>query len=269
MPEPRPLRENDTLGRAGRVSAKGNRIEVQRNRSMTAFDARHATVEVAGVEHPHLVVRDAPDDSDILLAEDDDDHRSLQYLDGKSEPRPPKTWENMEAERRREIAASEREAFARSLKRERAAMNLPERIAKLQHRALTMQSMRAVQVRETDARSATAQDRAPQGEGHDAIGYASSDQVAADWRQIELLVEKIEGYWDAHDGIVVKDVQLMGSDEKNALLLGPKLRGLHPDVIHAIYGDAIGSPRTIRYVRNQAGQTNLGHPKPERTERAA
>jgi hypothetical protein len=191
------------------------------------------------------------------------------HLDGKSEPRPPRDWEAMEAAKRAEVGKSEREALARSLQRDRRAKKLYERIAWLQQRALVAQSQRAVQVRATDAKSAEGRDQAPQCEGHDAIAYASAQQVAGEWKQIEALVEKLEGYWDAHDGIELKDVSMMTTDEKNALLLGPLLRGLSPEAIHGIYGDPIGKPRTIRFIRSEGGQTGRGLPKPERQERAA
>jgi hypothetical protein len=93
--------------------------------------------------------------------------------------------------------------------------------------------------------------------------------VAGEWKQIEALVEKLEGYWDAHDGIALKDVSMMTTDEKNAMLLGPLLRGLHPRTIYGMYGDVIGKPDTIRKIRSAGGQTGRGLPKPERQERAA
>jgi hypothetical protein len=164
----------------------------------------------------------------------------------------------MEAAKRAEVGKSEREALARSLQRDRRAKKLHERIAWLQQRALVAQSQRAVQVRATDAKSAEGRDQAPQCEGHDAIAYASAQQVAGEWKQIEALVEKLEGYWDAHDGIALKDVSMMTTDEKNALLLGPLLRGLSPEAIHGIYGDPIGKPRTIRFIRSEGGQTGRG-----------
>jgi hypothetical protein len=274
MTQPRPLREDDTLGRAGRTNANGKPIKTERLREPTALDERHrATIEVVGFENPHVVVTSARplvdgNGKELPVVQGNGD-RGLMHLDGKSEPRPPRDWEAMEAARRAEIGKSEREALARSLQRDRRAKKLHERIAWLQQRALVAQSQRAVQVRATDAKSAEAVDQAPQCEGHDAIAYASAAQVAGEWKQIEALVEKLEGYWDAHDGIALKDVSMMTTDEKNALLLGPLLRGLSPEAIHGIYGDPIGKPRTIRHVRSEGGQTGRGLPKPERQERAA
>jgi hypothetical protein len=270
MTQPRPLREGDTLGRAGRTKANGKPIKTERLREPTVLDERHrATIEV---ENPHVVVTSAPplaDEHGVELPVVQENWRGLMHLDGKSEPRLPRSWEAMEAARRAEVGKSEREALARSLQRDRRARKLYERIAHLQMRALVAQSQRAVQVRATDAKSAEGRDQAPQCEGHDAIAYASADQVAGDWKQIEALVEKLEGYWDAHDGIVTLDVSMMTTDEKNALLLGPLLRGLTPEAIHGIYGDPIGKPRTIRGVRAVGGQTGRGLPKRERQERAA
>jgi hypothetical protein len=44
---------------------------------------------------------------------------------------------------------------------------------------------------------------------------------------------------------------------------------LSPETIHAMYGDEIGKPRTIRHIRSEGGQTSRGLPKPEKQERAA
>jgi hypothetical protein len=269
---PRPLREDDTLGRAGRTNANGKPIRAERVRDTAPVDERRVAIETIGIESPRLVITErAPltDENGQPLPIVEEAGRGLRHLDSKSEPRPPRDWEAMEAARRAEVGASEREALARSLQRDRRAKKLHERIAWLQQRALVAQSQRAVQVRATDAKSAEGRDQAPQCEGHDAIGYASAQQVAGEWKQIEALVEKLEGYWDAHDGIKTLDVQMMTTDEKNALLLGPLLRGLSPEAIHGIYGDAIGKPRTIRFIRSEGGQTGRGEPKRERQERAA
>jgi hypothetical protein len=167
MPDPKPLRDGDTLGRAGRVSKKGNPIEVERNRAVTDADTRRTTVEVIGFDHPRLVVTEQAPFVDTkgepLPVVQQDEHQTLMNLDGKGEVRPPRSWEEMEAARRAEIGAREREVHARSLKRERAALKLGERVARLQQRALVMQSQRAVQVRETDARGAEDRDRARSG----------------------------------------------------------------------------------------------------------
>jgi hypothetical protein len=272
MTDPRPVREGDNLGRAGRLNEKGKPIKTERLREPTPLDERHhATVDVIGVENPRIIVTSAPplvdEKGEPLPVVRENGHRGLLHLDGKAEGRPPRNWEDMEAARRAEIGEREREALARSLQRDRRAKKLYERIAWLQQRALVAQSQRAVQVRATDAKSAVDRDQAPQCEGHDAIGYASATRVAADWKQIEAFVEKLEGYWDAHDGIAVRDVQMMGSDEKDALLLGPRFRGLSPEEIHAIHPE-LGAPRTIRGIRSAAGLTGRGLPKPEK-ERAA
>jgi hypothetical protein len=58
MTQPRPLREGDTLGRAGRTNANGKPIKTERLREPTPLDERHrATIEV---ENPHVVVTSAP-----------------------------------------------------------------------------------------------------------------------------------------------------------------------------------------------------------------
>jgi hypothetical protein len=267
MTQPRPLREGDTLGRAGRTNANGKPIRAERVRDTAPADDRRATLEPPSVIATAAPLKDKW--GKPLPVEHRSDERGIRYLDTTTEPRPPRSWEAMEAARRAEVGKSEREALARSLQRDRRARKLYERIAHLQMRALVAQSQRAVQVRATDAKSAEGRDQAPQCEGHDAIAYASADQVAGDWKQIEALVEKLEGYWDAHDGIAVLDVSMMTTDEKNALLLGPLLRGLTPEAIYGIYGDPIGKPRTIRGVRSVGGQTGRGLPKRERQERAA
>jgi hypothetical protein len=270
--EPRPLREDDTLGRAGRTNANGKPIRAERVRDTAPVDERRVAIETIGIESPRLVITERgplTDEKGEPLPVVEEGSRGLRHLDSRSEPRPPRDWEAMEAAKRAEIGASEREALARSLQRDRRAKKLHERIAWLQQRALVAQSQRAVQVRATDAKSAEGRDQAPQCEGHDAIAYASAAQVAGEWKQIEALVEKLEGYWDAHDGIALKDVSMMTTDEKNALLLGPLLRGLSPEAIHGIYGDPIGKPRTIRSIRSEGGQTSKGLPKREKTERAA
>jgi hypothetical protein len=265
--------DSGALGRAGRTNSNnGKPVRVERIRAMTPADQRRVAIDVIGVTDPRLVITERGpllDETGQPLPVVEEAGRGLRHLDSRSEPRPPRDWEAMEAAKRAEIGKSEREALARSLQRDRRAKKLYERIAWLQQRALVAQSQRAVQVRATDAKSAEGRDQAPQCEGHDAIAYASAQQVAGEWKQIEALVEKLEGYWDAHDGIALKDVSMMTTDEKNALLLGPLLRGLSPEAIHGIYGDAIGKPRTIRFIRSEGGQTGRGLPKPERQERAA
>jgi hypothetical protein len=197
--QPRPLREGDTLGRAGRTNANGKPIRAERVRDTAPVDERRATLEPPSVIATAAPLKDKW--GKPLPVEHRSDARGIRYLDTTTEPRPPRSWEAMEAARRAEVGKSEREALARSLQRDRRARKLYERIAHLQMRALVAQSQRAVQVRATDAKSAEGRDQAPQCEGHDAIAYASADQVAGDWKQIEALVEKLEGYWDAHDGI--------------------------------------------------------------------
>jgi hypothetical protein len=270
--------DSGALGRAGRTNSSTNKpVRVERIRAMTPADQRRVAIDVIGVTDPRVVVRGSSplaDDprpvvtSALLPVVQEDGNRGLMHLDGKSEPRPPRDWEAMEAAKRAEVGKSEREALARSLQRDRRAKKLYERIAWLQQRALVAQSQRAVQVRATDAKSAEGRDQAPQCEGHDAIAYASAQQVAGEWKQIEALVEKLEGYWDAHDGIELKDVSMMTTDEKNALLLGPLLRGLTRRRSTASTATRSGS-RTIRKIRSEGGQTGRGLPKPERQERAA
>jgi hypothetical protein len=247
--------DSGALGRAGRANSNGKPVRVERARAMTPEDQRRVAFDVIGITDPRLVITERGPLVDPQTGKElpviEEGGRGLRHLDSKSEPRPPRDWEAMEAAKRAEVGKSEREALARSLQRDRRAKKLYERIAWLQQRALVAQSQRAVQVRATDAKSAEARDQAPQCEGHDAIAYASAQQVAGEWKQIEALVE------------------MMTTDEKNAMLLGPLLRGLHPRTIYGMYGDVIGKPDTIRKIRSAGGQTGRGLPKPERQERAA
>jgi hypothetical protein len=167
MTHPRPLREDDTLGRAGRTNANGKPIRAERCPRPSALDERHvATIESSASTDPRVVITErrspladenAPSlQASLLPVVQGNGNRGLMHLDGKSEPRPPRDWEAMEAAKRAEIGKSEREALARSLQRDRRAKKLHERIAWLQQRALVAQSQRAVQVRATDAKSAEA-----------------------------------------------------------------------------------------------------------------
>lgn len=276
MTDPRPLREGDTLGRAGRVSAKGNPVEVQRNRAMTPEDARHATIEVAGVEDPRLIITSLPPATDgqgepLPVVQHGGGHRGLLHLDGKGEPRPPEAWERANAEIRAGKFAGEKDVMLRDLQRRRDVTPLESRIAHLQRRALTMHVPRAKRVAPTDADArpgAQERDLSPQGEGHGAIGYANEREVDLRWLQIERHVEAIERAFDAHDGLPAVSLSMMTDEAKDLWITGPKFRGLSPVQISAIEPE-LGVPKTISFVRRCAEQKPDGTPAPRDTEAAA
>jgi hypothetical protein len=275
MTDPRPVREGDSLGRAGRLNEKGKPIRTERLREPTALDERHhATVDVVGVESPRIVVTSAPPLVDEngeplpVVQRKRDGNRGLQHLDGESEPRPPAAWEKANAEIRAGKFAGEREAMTRALQRERDKIPLPQRLERLLQDLLVIQSQGATQVRATDARSAEGRDRAPQGEGHGAIGHLDPHEVDRRLQQIRLHLEAVEEMLDVHHGRAQLSYVLMGKLDKDLLLLGPKFRGLSPEEINAIHPE-LGAPRTIRFIRSEGGQTSRGLPKPEKTERAA
>jgi hypothetical protein len=272
MTQPRPLREGDTLGRAGRLTEKGKPIRAERVRDIDPEDERSVAIETIGIETPGWSSPNACRSPTRRAAPPGDpgerEPRASCTSTARAEPRPPRDWEAMEAAKRAEIGKSEREALARSLQRDRRAKKLYERIAWLQQRALVAQSQRAVQVRATDAKSAEGKDQAPQCEGHDAIGYASAAagrrRVEADRgarREARGLLGRARR--DRAQGRVDDDDR---REERDAA---------RPAVAWAPPG---GDPRHLRRrdreagrsgIRSEGGQTGRGLPKPERQERAA
>lgn len=270
MTRPRPIREGDSLGRAGRVGPNGGPVETARARDMTALDKHNASLddwtgpargvhEVAGV-----VVYDQLEPGVSVSGGD----RSLLSLDGSMEPRPPKGWEELEARKREAVGEREREAALRVRRRARDMMPLHVLVDCMLQELLVLQTPRAKQVRETDARSAVAGAGLPQGEGHGAVGFAREAEVDGRLAQIRAHVDAIWDAIDAHHGLAHRSYQMMGGEEKDALITGRTLRGMSPEEIHAIHPE-LGSAKHIRYVRSCAGQNGRGNPKAEREEKAA
>jgi hypothetical protein len=269
--QPRPLREDDTLGRAGRTNANGKPVKAQRVRDIDPEDERRVAIETIGFDNPRLVITERlplADETGQPLPVVEETTRGLRHLDSKSEPRPPKSWEKANADLRAGKFKDEREAMTRALRRERDAMTLAELAAAVAQEMLVNQSQRAVQVRATDAKSAEGRDQAPQGEGHGALGHFMEVEADRHLLQARRHIEAVAEMLDVHHGRANLSYVLMSKEEKDALLLGPRFRGLSPEEIYAIE-PLLGAPKTIRDKRSKGGQTGRGLPKPERQERAA
>lgn len=267
-PSPRPVREGETLGRAGRVGPKGGPVKVERARDMSPEDHRRATVEVVGFEDPRLIITSQPPLADEkgapLPVVGVDDHRGLQHLDGKGEPRPSEAWERANSDLRAGRFDSEREAMTRDLRRTREATPLPQRLEHVMQEVLRLQSTRAAQIRETDAKSGADNDAThPNGGRHGDLAHLAPHELDRHLLSIRLHVEWVEDALDVHHGRSTKSYVLMSSEEKDALLTGSKLRGLSPEEIIAVHPE-LGAAKTIRYVRGLAGQDARGLPKIDR-----
>lgn len=263
MTKPRPLREGDTLGRAGRVGPNGGRVETARARDMTAEDERRASVNdwdtPGGVSMTgSLIVYQPPGEDESVSGGD----RALLSLDGSMEPRPPKAWEEANAAVRAAAGVNDREKATRERRAWRAQLPVDQSLNHALQALLKIQSQRAKQVRETDARSAVAGAGMPQGEGHGAVGFLQEAEVDGRLAQVRAHVDAIWDAIDAHHGLAHRSYQMMGGEEKDQLLTGRTLRGMSPEEIHAIHPE-LGSAKHIRYVRSCAGQTGRGEPKRE------
>lgn len=287
----------DSLGRAGRVSAKGNPVQTERVRELRPEDKRRfalddvtdsrltVTSPPAGYEcnkcgstsvepgdgaHPkkdepgetcdgRASVRDAA--NKLVPVERRDEHRSLMYLDARGEARPPREWEDGNAEKRAEVGRREAELNLRATRKAREQLSLSQRIAQLEHATLRMQSQRASTLgNDADRRrGADTKDLAPQGEGHGAVGFARPVVVEAHWRLVLLHVKRLEAFFDAHEGRAVEDPFLFSQAEKDQLLTGRELRGLSPEQIFALYDGALGDVKAVRYARRMAGLDPLGY----------
>lgn len=279
QPRPQPVRHNDTLGRAGRIADADKRIKVERKREMTEKDRRRILLEGADPQSAQLdVIAPGPftdeetgerytldEQGERVPVVQRDDNRGLQYLDGKSEPRPPREWEDLEADFRGAVHVNTLEDVMDELRAKRAATPIYERIhdAMREIGKLQTQRARAMPENELDAIRATGGDKsqAPQGEPDSALAFSATDEVTGRLQQILLHTEAIEDLLDAHHGRTVKSYVLMGQEEKDALLTGPRLRGLTPEEIHALH-PKLGVPRTIRGIRKQFGQDARGNPRP-------
>src|SRR3954470_15563952 len=103
MTHPRPLREDDTLGRAGRTNANGKPIRPERVRDTAPVDERRVAIETIGIESPRLVITERgplADETGQPLPVIQEAGRGLRHLDSRSEPRPPKSWEKANADLR-------------------------------------------------------------------------------------------------------------------------------------------------------------------------
>lgn len=259
----RPLREGDTLGRAGRSGPNGGPIETSRVRVMSSEDKRRVTVDgrsVPGVviDQDTIVYTPEPVSADVK-----DEHRGLQYLDGKSEPRPPASWENANAALRSDKARDERETFTRLRRHRRDALTLAQLADHVSRRLLTLAQPRAKQTRQTDARNAVEGDRSPQGEGHAAVGSAEEARCDLRLRLARLLLEEVDDEIARHLGLPVKLIGDMTAEEKDAMITGKRFRGLEPKTVAALFPE-LGSAKTVQYVRSLAGQSGTGEPKTER-----
>lgn len=261
MPEPRP--RDDGLGRAGRTGKNGGPVETARVRDMTPEDERRARVD--GRHIPGVVIEGAT----IIYTPPAEhaergEHRGLQYLDGKSEPRVPRSFEDALAERSREQDREAHDTLARNRRRERARMSVSALFGIVERQLLTMGQPRAKQSRETDARSANARDMSPQGEGHGAVGFLAEGEADRLLRLAHLAGELLHEAYDAHRGVAVTSYSMMPSHEKDALLCGSRLRGFSPDEIAVVFGRAsdgrqvLGSAKNIRHVRACAGLDQFG-----------
>lgn len=253
----RPLRDGDTLGRAGRSGPNGGPIETSRVRVMSSEDKRRVTVDgraVPGVVIDQDTIVYTPDP---VSADVKDEHRGLQYLDGKSEPRPPAAWENANAQLRSDKARAERETFSRLRRHRRDSMTLAQLADHVSRRLLTLAQPRAKQTRQTDARNAVVGDRSPQGEGHGAVGSADETGIDLKLRLARLLIEEVDDEIARHDGLPVKLIADMTGEEKDSLITGKRFRGLDPKLVGALFPE-LGSAKTVRYVRSMAGQDGLG-----------
>lgn len=256
------------LGRAGREQ-DGKPVRVARARDMTEGDKRRILMEGADPQSPMLeVVAPAPlvdeTSGEPLRVVHVDDHRGVQHLDGKSESRPPREWEELESDFRHAVHVNTREDTAKALRAARAATPVYERLHAQMRLIGTFQTQRArtMPENELDAIRGTGDKRqAPQGEGAEAIGGAEAETITCWLQMIALLVERIEDATDAHRGIACTSYVLMSQEDKDALLTGRKLRGLTPAQVNAIFPE-LGVPRTAQNIRKLAGQDPKGNELP-------
>lgn len=256
------------LGRAGR-ERDGRRVRTERNREMTEQDRRRILLEGADPQSAQLDVAMLPpltdEKGEPLRVVQADEHRGLQHLDGNSEPRPPRDWEDLESDFRSAVHVNTLEDLMDQLRARRAATPVYERLHAVMREIGTLQTQRARAMPENklDAIRGTGDKRqAPQGEPDSALAFAATDEVTSRLQQILLHTEAIEDLLDAHHGRTIKSYVLMGQEEKDALLTGPRLRGLTPEEIHALHPE-LGVPRTIRTIRKLFGQDARGNPRPE------
>ena len=235
-------------------------------RHMTPEDRRRVTFADAGIHDARLIIRYEEPHLDEETGEPlpvvvDDGHRGLQHLDGKSEDRPPAEWEKANSLDRYWNHAGVRADLTEDLHRERASLRLHESLALVMAELATLQHPRALQRRETDARSGVDVDHTPTLE--EGIGSARTDEIERRLAMIRLEVEALWDLLDTHRGYLHKSYAMMETWEKDELLTGPKLRGLTPEEINALHPE-LGSPRTIRYVRSRKGQDARGLPSTRR-----
>lgn len=234
-------------------------------RSMTPADERRARLDGRAREgvvfEDSTIVYTPPDEP----AGADDGHRGLQHLDGKSESRPPRAWEDAEAERRAEVARSERAAAARVRQRAREARPLHVQLAQVQQALLVIQSARAKQTRETDARSAVvSESAAPNGGRHGDVGHAAPEEIDTHLRLIGLHIEALFEHIDEHNGRAHISYALMAAEDKDRLLTGSKYRGLTPEQVMSVRPE-LGPAKAIRNVRRVNEQDPKGNPREARS----
>lgn len=189
--------------------------------------------------------------------------RGLLHLDGKSEPRPPKEWEDKNSALTAAEWVTKRDEINRELRAARERMDPPERLAAVLREIGRVGQPRAVQIRETDARGAQEMDTAPRGGDHDALGSADSDEVLRRRTVILLQIAELERIVDQHRGLIDVNYALLSKEEKDALIIGPVFRGITEEELSALL-PVLGVPRHIRRVRSDAGQTGRGWEKPKR-----
>lgn len=238
----------------------------------TAIEASGATIGVIGVTDPRLVIVEKQPEIDPVTGEPlevipwdrGDGHRGLQHNDGKGEVRPPREFEDERAEWSYWTHVERRVNNHERLLREREAMPLAKRLADAEAALTKLQTPKAQTRRETDAKSGLVADHAPSGEGEFAVAYFDRDELALCFRRIGLQLEIIEEAIDVHNGVAIpRNVQEMGSEEKDALITSEKFEGLHVKELAALYPE-LGVEQTLRRVRAAAGQDVKGLPKRER-----
>lgn len=236
-------------------------------REMTPADRRRVTTIDDGIHDAGVIVIEPKPPADkfgrLLPVISEDEHRGLMHNDGNAEPRPPAAWERANSASKAHDWPKERETLNRAIRSARSSMPDHERLRVLAQEIGALASMGARPIRETDAKSADSKDQAPRGGEHEGLAYADADEVRRRFQIVHLEIEALEELLDIHRGLVERSYVLMSTERKNAIITGPGLRNLTPEEVTALHPE-LGSARTIRRVRSEAGQRGDGNPKPVR-----
>lgn len=105
----------------------------------------------------------------------------------------------------------------------------------------------------------------PPGGSDSELAHLHPQEMERRIRDIEKAVERLEEMLDAHRGLApARDFALMDSHEKNAIIL-KDFEGYRPEEVTA-FEPALGRPRTIRWVREQAGRRGVCGHDPEKCD---